>query len=437
MRREEIVEILSEWNFWGKGLDVGIERKFYVNYILRLLKSRINKIVTVFGVRRSGKSFILRQIAKKLSEEFGEKNILYVNFEEVRIPKNLSTLLEIYDAYREIVRPDRKPFLLLDEVQEIKGWERFVRSFHEKNGGRIIVTGSSAKLMGEEFATLLSGRDIAIEVFPLNFPEFLEFRGIKINLSALWSERKRLLSELRIYLKWGGFPEIVLEENERMKIDILKRYFETILVKDVERRFRIREVSKIEFLASFYITNVSSLISYAKISRLLHIPVKTVERFSKHLSTSRMIFFIPRFSFKIKEKELSPRKVYSIDLGLANILGFRLIENIGKYMENLVAINLISRFRPPLSNIFYFKDSQQHEVDFIIKENLKIKQLIQVTYASSLDEIEKRELRSLIKASNLLHCNNLLIITWNLEDEIKFKEKKIKFIPLWKWLLKT
>lgn len=150
-----------------------------------------------------------------------------------------------------------------------------------------------------------------------------------------------------------------------------------------------------------------------------------------------MIFFIPRFSFKIKEKELSPRKVYSIDLGLANILGFRLIENIGKYMENLVAINLISRFRPPLSNIFYFKDSQQHEVDFIIKENLKIKQLIQVTYASSLDEIEKRELRSLIKASNLLHCNNLLIITWNLEDEIKFKEKKIKFIPLWKWLLKT
>jgi len=358
--------------FWGKGFRCGYREKVLCKLYIEAVKSRINKIVTVFGVRRSGKSFILRQIAKKLSEEFGEKNILYVNFEEVRIPKNLSTLLEIYDAYREIVRPDRKPFLL-DEVQEIKGWERFVRSFHEKNEGRIIVTGSSAKLVGEEFATLLSGRDVAIEVFPLNFPEFLEFRGIKINLSALWSERKRLLSELRIYLKWGGFPEIVLEENERMKINILKRYFETILVKDVERRFRIREISKIEFLASFYITNISSLISYAKISRLLHIPVKTVERFSKHLSTSRMIFFIPRFSFKIKEKELSPRKVYSIDLGLANILGFRLIENIGKYMENLVAINLISRFRPPLSNIFYFKDSQQHEVDFIIKENLKIK----------------------------------------------------------------
>jgi len=254
--------------FWGKGFRCGYREKVLCKLYIEAVKSRINKIVTVFGVRRSGKSFILRQIAKKLSEEFGEKNILYVNFEEVRIPKNLSTLLEIYDAYREIVRPDRKPFLL-DEVQEIKGWERFVRSFHEKNEGRIIVTGSSAKLVGEEFATLLSGRDVAIEVFPLNFPEFLEFRGIKINLSALWSERKRLLSELRIYLKWGGFPEIVLEENERMKIDILKRSFETILVKDVERRFRIREVSKIEFLASFYITNISSLISYAKISRLL------------------------------------------------------------------------------------------------------------------------------------------------------------------------
>jgi len=436
MRKEELIAILSEWNFWGKGLEVGIERITYTNKIKEFLNSPINKIISVYGVRRSGKSFILRQIAKFLSENFGPKNNLYINFEDVRLEKNLETLLKCYEAYLEIIRPTSKPFLILDEIQEVDGWERFVRSLQEKNEAKIIVSGSSSKLMSEDLTSLLSGRDIPVEIFPLNFNEFLSFNKISIkSFEEVLINKSLLIKSLREYIEFGGFPEVVIEKNESMKKEILKRYFDTILVKDVKNRFRLRESDYIEKLGIFYLTNVASHISFNRLSKVLKIPTKTVERFSKFISVSRMIFFLEKFSFGAKERIVSPLKVYSIDTGISNAIGFKFMENFGKVMENLVAIELQRKFKKPVFEVFYFKDYQQHEVDFVIKEGLKINQLIQVTYASSKDEIEKREIKALIKASDLLKCKNLLIITWDYEDEIKVNNKTIKCLPLWKWLL--
>jgi predicted AAA+ superfamily ATPase len=436
MRKEELIAILSEWNFWGKGLEVGIERITYTNKIKEFLNSPINKIISVYGVRRSGKSFILRQIAKFLSENFGPKNNLYINFEDVRLEKNLETLLKCYEAYLEIIRPTSKPFLILDEIQEVDGWERFVRSLQEKNEAKIIVSGSSSKLMSEDLASLLSGRDIPVEIFPLNFNEFLSFNKISIkSFEEVLINKSLLIKSLREYIEFGGFPEVVIEKNESMKKEILKRYFDTILVKDVKNRFRLRESDYIEKLGIFYLTNVASHISFNRLSKVLKIPTKTVERFSKFISVSRMIFFLEKFSFGAKERIVSPLKVYSIDTGISNAIGFKFMENFGKVMENLVAIELQRKFKKPVFEVFYFKDYQQHEVDFVIKEGLKINQLIQVTYASSKDEIEKREIIALVKASELLKCEDLLIITWDYEDEIKVNNKTIKCLPLWKWLL--
>jgi predicted AAA+ superfamily ATPase len=436
MKKEDLIAILSDWNFWGKGLEVGIPRKIYTKKIDEILFSETNKIISIFGVRRAGKSFILRDVAKRLVEKFGAKNVLYINFEEVRLEKTIETLLNSYYAYLEIIRPTSKPFLLLDEIQEINGWEKFVRSLNEKNEAKIIVSGSSAKLMSEEFATLLAGRDISIEVFPLNFFEFLEFKGFSIkSYKEAIIFKSEIIGKLREYLEFGGFPEVVLEKNENIKKEILKRYYETILIKDVKIRFKLRETNYIEKLSNFYLTNISSQISFNRLSKILNIPVKTVERLSKFISTSRMLFFIEKFSFGARERLASPLKVYSIDTGISNVIGFRFMENIGKCMENLVAVELQRKFRKPIHEIFYWKDYQQHEVDFVIKEGLEIKQLIQVTYASNKDEIEKREIRSLIKASELLKCKDLLVITWDFEDEIRYEDKIIKFLPLWKWLL--
>ena len=436
MKKEEIISVLSDWNFWGKGLDTGRERTFYLNRILSLLEG-VEKVISVYGVRRSGKSFLLRQVAKELSEKIGKNNVLYVNFEEVRLGSNdIKMLVEIYDAYREFIRPDKKPLLILDEVQEIKEWERFVRSLHEKNEARLIVSGSSAKLMSEDLATLLSGRDIPIEVFPLSFREFLEFKGVGASSEKDVIIRKfEIIQRLREYFEFGGFPEVVLEDEEEKKKAILRRYFETILVKDVERKFRVREKEKLEFLANFYITNVSSPITYTSVSKILNMPKKTVERFSSYLAASRALFFISRFSPTLKEQEKAARKVYSIDTGMSNAVGFRIFENYGKTMENIVAVELLRRFSTsPTVKIYYLKVNEK-EVDFVIKEGMRIKQLIQVSYVSSKNEISKREVDALLKASEKLKCNDLIIVTWDVEEQIEINGKIMKLVPLWKWLL--
>jgi len=436
MKKEEIISILSDWNFWGKGLDTGRERALYLNRILSLLEG-VEKVISVYGVRRSGKSFLLRQVAKELSEKIGKNNVLYVNFEEVRFGSNeIKTLVEIYDAYREFIRPDKKPLLILDEVQEIKEWERFVRSLHEKNETRLIVSGSSAKLMSEDLATLLSGRDIPIEVFPLSFREFLEFRGVEANSEKDIIIRKfEIIQRLREYFEFGGFPEVVLEGEEEKKKAILRRYFETILVKDVERRFKVREKEKLEFLANFYITNVSSPITYTSVSKILNMPKKTVERFSSYLAASRALFFVSRFSPTLKEQERAARKVYSIDTGMSSAVGFRIFENYGKTMENIVAVELLRRFSTsPTVKIYYLKVDEK-EVDFVIKEGTRIKQLIQVSYVSSKDEISRREVDALLKAGEGLKCNDLIIVTWDVEEQIETNRKIVRLVPLWKWLL--
>jgi len=434
MKSEEIISILSDWNFWGKGLYTGKYRK-YSEKIVEFLEGKVNKIITVFGVRRAGKSYILRQVAKILSEKYGKENVLYVNFEEANFgTKNIELLDKIYRAFLEIIKPKIKPFILLDEVQEIDEWEKWVRSMHEKDACRFVISGSSAKLMSEELATLLAGRDISIEIFPLSFREFLEFKNLEImDLRDIIIRKRDILSYLREYMEYGGFPEVVETENTEKKREILRRYVETILIKDVKKRYNIREVEYLDFLASYYLSNISSLISFNRLSKLLKIPVKTVERYSKYLETSRMIFFIPKFSFSLKERKISPRKVYSIDTGISNAYGFKFMENYGKLMENIVAIDLLRTKK----EIYYFRDYQQREVDFVVKEGLNIKQLIQVTYASSRDEIEQREIKALLRAYELFkeHNPELIVITWDYEDVLKIDNKEIKFIPLWKWLL--
>ena len=304
MNQEEIISILSSWNYWGDGLDHGIKRE-YKHILLELLKG-VNKIVSVTGVRRAGKSYILRQVAKNVSERLGEKNVLYVNFEEVGFDEYLDQhfLNKIYHAYLEIVKPEKKPHIFLDEIQEVNGWEKFVRSIHEKDEAKIVVTGSSAKLMSEELATLLSGRDVRLKIFPLSFPDFLRFKGKEVkNKLDLLKRKTDIMRDLREYLQLGGYPEVVLEENEVKKIEILKRYYDTIIINDVERRFSLRNPMKLEALARFYISNTASLITYRSVSRALNMPIKTVERYSKHLESSCMIFFLKKFSFSVKEQE--------------------------------------------------------------------------------------------------------------------------------------
>ncbi|MEM0259741.1 MAG: ATP-binding protein [Thermoproteota archaeon] len=396
-----------------------IERE-NIEKIIPYLNTKLIKVI--IGLRRSGKSFLGIHLIKKFN--FG-----YVNFDDER-------LVEVKD-YDEILKNlheiyGKVNFLFFDEIQNLEKWELFVNRL-QRSGYNIIITGSNAKLLSKELATHLTGRYIEIENFPFSFREFLKAKDFKIRKEELEIKelRGKLLNLLNEYLKIGGLPEVVIE-NYRPE-NYVRMLFDSIIFKDIVKRYNLRFSSKIYELARYLISNISTLQSFNKINEILNFrSVHTVQNYFEYLKEAYLIFHLDAFSFSIKNQIKSKKKVYSMDLSFPNFTSFKFSENIGRLIENLVAIELL---RKGYKEVYYWKDYQQNEVDFVIKQGLNIKQLIQVTYASSKDEIDKREIKALIKASELLKCKNLQIITWDYEDELKVNEKTIKCIPLWKWLL--
>ena len=407
------------------------DRRETKSIIERELKIKVTegKITSIIGPRRAGKTYFLY----KLREKFG--NFLHINFEHTAFSGIQAR--EIYDVislYHEIF--GRKPEnLFLDEVQKLKDWQTLVRSFLDSEEYTIFISGSSSKLLSREIATQLRGRTLSYLLLPFSFREYLGVRNFRIKKFFTIEEEGKIRKLLREFLSYGSYPEVALKkEKER----ILKEYYNTILYNDFVERFGIRNVEAAKFLFEFCFQNFSKEFSVRKFINYFsskcgktakHVIYDYVEKLPETLA----IFFVEKFSKNIYERKSWPRKIYVCDLGLSKVLGFD--EEIGKKMENVVFLELLRKINVnPLINIYFLK-SKDHEVDFVLKEGLKVKQLIQVTYASAGEEIERREIKALLKASDELKCQDLLCITWDYEDEEKIKGKKIKFVPLWRWLL--
>ncbi|MDO9097520.1 MAG: ATP-binding protein, partial [Candidatus Methanoperedens sp.] len=416
MKKEEILEILVDWNFWQRELNTGIKRDEYVNRAGNFLKT--NMILSILGVRRSGKSFIMRQIAKTIIDSgLDSKETLIINFEDRRFKDFSENVLdEILDTYLEFIKPDSVPYIFVDEVQLVDKWERWARTVNELQKAKLIVSGSTSQIISKELATTLTGRHLDLKVFPLGFNEFLKFKKVEIkNFLDIINKKIELRRSFREYAQYGGFPEVVLSES---KNEILISYFEDILTKDIVKRFSVKKINKLEALAKFYMTNISNSITFNSLGKSLKISKDTVEKYSWYLENAFLFFFIKRFSFSLKEQDNSPRKVYSLDVGLSNALGFRFSENFGKVMENIAALELLRRAaQNPLMEIYYWKDVSGKEVDFVVKEGIEVKGLIQVTYASSKEEIAERELSALIKAMKEFKLKEGLVLTDELEGE--------------------
>ncbi|MDP2766647.1 MAG: ATP-binding protein [Candidatus Methanoperedens sp.] len=434
MKKEERLEILVDWNFWQRELNTGIKRDEYTRRAGSFLKT--NMILSILGVRRSGKSFIMRQIVKNLIDSgLDPKETLFINFEDRRFKDfSVNILDEILDTYLEFIKPASTPYVFVDEVQLIDRWERWARTMNELQKAKLIVSGSTSQIISKELASTLTGRHLDLKVFPLSFKEFLKFKKIEIkNFLDLINKKIELRRSFREYARYGGFPEAVLGES---KNEILIFYFEDILTKDIVKRFSVKKIDKLEALAKFYLTNISNSITFNSLGRTLKISKDTVEKYSWYLENAFLFFFIKRFSFSLKEQDNSPRKVYSLDVGLSNAMGFRFSENFGKVMENIAAVELLRRAaQNPLMEIYYWKDVSGKEVDFVVKEGIEVKGLIQVTYASSKEEIAERELSALIKAMKEFKLKEGLILTEELEGEEEVNGYVIKYKPLWKWLL--
>ena len=409
-QKEEIKNILS-----GKIIKREVE-----DVARESLNSHLIKVI--IGVRRSGKSVLAHKILE--NKKYG-----YVNFDDERLisvkTKDLNDLLETLLE----INPDIK-YLLLDEVQNVAGWELFVNRLQRK-GYNIIVTGSNSQLLSKELATHLTGRHFTVELFPFSFKEFLVYKGFAFSSKDFYiAERKAQLKRmLAKYLRQGGFPELFKLKTEDQ---YLRDLYNKIVTRDVVERYKIKYVKTLKELALYALSNFGNRTTYHKLKNIFEIKsVHTIKNYLDYLMEAYLIFQVYPFYYKVKEQIRGSKKIYGIDNGLIRSLSFQSSPDLGRLMENVVFLELKRR----KNEIYFFTDYFNNEIDFVVKERLKVKQLIQVCYDLKDDETRKREVRSLTKAAKKLKCDNLIIITNDLEEDGLVENRKIKIIPLWKWLL--
>ncbi|MBU2639289.1 MAG: ATP-binding protein [Nanoarchaeota archaeon] len=388
------------------------------------------KIVSLIGSRRSGKTFYFYQLIQDFLKNFPKERLLYINFEDDRIlPLDVKELDNILEAYYELYPENKNTelFLFFDEIQNVENWEIYLRRIYDKERVKIFVTGSSSKMFSKEIATSLRGRTLAFNLFPLDFKEFLRFNDILLEKNTIYSsERFKIKKLFERYLTFGGFPEVVLEEN-KLEYDILNNYFEIMIYRDIVERYSVRNINLLKMLSKFLLTNISLQFSvnsyYNTLKKDISVSKETILEYLSYLEEANLIFLLPLFSYSMKVQQANPKKVYCIDTGLRNAISFKFSKDEGRLVENLVFIELKMRNK----EIYYWKNN--NEVDFIIKNKDNSLEAINVSYTDDLDE---REVKGLLEFKKKFRkIKKLVIITKNMEK----KENGIKFIPLWKWLL--
>lgn len=394
-----------------KRKDIGITRNVdFEKYI------RTKQITVISGIRRSGKSTLLTQFASRY------KNYYYINFDDERLINfTVDDFHSLMLVFHKLYQAD---VIFLDEVQNIEGWERFIRRIHDEEY-KIFLTGSNARLLSSELATHLTGRYVKIELYPFSFREYLSFHGIDYDIKT--SKKKAIvLRYFDKYLRGGGFPEFVKsEENE-----FLKRVYDDILYRDILVRFRIKEAQAFKNLSAFLFTNFTKEASYNSLKNSLGFKSLTsVKNYIGFMEESFLIFELARYDHSLKKQITSGRKIYVIDNGLRNIVSFYFSEDEGRLLENLVFIELKRRQK----EVFYFRE--KGECDFIIRTGNKITEAIQVSLGLRTGANEEREIAGIREALEYFKLKSGTILTKHKNDIIRENGLTIKLIPVWEWLL--
>lgn len=419
--KELLSSVLKEQyeNFMNR--EEGVQREA-LDKIKKVIKSP--HIVVITGLRRVGKSTLLTQAARHyLKDDF-----YFVNFEDERL---LDFQVEDFDFLYETLISlfGEKRTFLFDEIQNVPQWERFVRRLHDQ-GYKFIITGSNASLLSQELGTRLTGRSIRIELFPFSFREFLKFHKIEIpDLKVLTTKQKGQLLKLSYdYMISGGIPDALKYTN----LEIHKTLYDDVIYRDIATRYPVTHVKSLKELAFYFMSNISSLFSFNKLKELLKLgSVNTVKSYTEHLENSWLFFVINKYAYSVKEQQIAAKKIYCVDTGLARSVGFSFSENYGKFMENLVFLEL-KRGR---NDMYYYRTAKDHEVDFFIPKH---RALIHVVKNMDDETIRNRELKALLEAAGEQKKEiKLFIVTEREKSIIRKNTRSIHVIPLYEWLLVT
>jgi uncharacterized protein len=430
MEKNKIFEVLNDWNFWDKPVSVYVDRPHYQSRIE--LFSRSGEVIVLKGVRRSGKSTLLvNHIRNLVTSDISPAEILFVNFEDPRFTDELNAgfLDQVLDVYKEFINSETKPHIFLDEVQNVFQWEKWVRTGYELGRGRFYVTGSSSKLLSKEFGTTLSGRNLSIEVLPLGFKEFLLFKGYPMpNKQNLITKRLTFKKEFNEYIKDGGFPKLLSLENELKKPEVIM-YFETIILKDIVARYNLKNYDNVKKVALYLLSNIGKPFNLNKIKLALNISYELIDKYYEYLKDTYLLFELRQFEYSLQKQFSGKRKVYCIDNGILTHISFRISDDYGRYLKNLVLIELLRRNE----DIYFY--SGKRECDFLIKDGEKISQAIQVSRSLENEETKSREINGLLEAMETFGLQEGLILTEDEEDALEIGNHKVTVLPVWKWVL--
>lgn len=380
-----------------------------------LLASRQIKLIT--GPRRTGKSTEALLMLKN-------RNFAYLNFDDGKLLNAwdddlvLESLQQVYPGFE---------YLLLDEVQNLDGWDLWVSKLY-RLGINMVITGSNAKLLSSEMATLLTGRYIQIEMLPFSLSEFF-FWNHK-SLSDNPPEDEAVVQSLtNDYLHFGGYPETVTARS--LTQNYLSTLFDSIVWKDIAKRHNVRNVEDLNNLAMYLVSNFCNPFSANELADALGMSsVATTKKFMSYLREPYLFYYLPRYNNKLKLMKKAPQKVYVVDNGFVAAKAFSLSENLGRLLENQVFIELVRRGFDTERSLFYYRSRNDKETDFVTRRGPHVDSLIQVCYDLASEKTLKREVDSLIECAGELKCQNLLIVTMNEERRIEKNGYVVKVLPV-------
>ncbi len=393
-----------------------------------------SKIVSLTGVRRSGKTSILYHLIGTLRESINPANIVYINFEDDRLfPLELENLNDLMDAYYELhpEKRDERIFLFFDEIQNVENWEIFVRRIYDTLNVAIFITGSSSKLLNIEIATSLRGRTITYEIFPFSFPEYLRFRKIEVNLYSSQS-LSYIVNAFDDYIHHGGFAETIgILPDIRSRI--LRDYADLIIYKDIVERHGIKNHSLMKHLVKYCFSNMATAASMTKLyndfkSQGFKLGKDTLFEYFSYLGDAFAVFSVPIFRNSVREEQRNPKKIYAVDNGFKSIFDVSLSPDYGRLYENAAFLHLRRKSR----EVYYFLQNQ--EVYFYCKADSG-PLIANISYDINDPHTRKRELDSLLAALTFFDCNLGYLLTKDHEETVVHAGKKIMILPLWKWLL--
>jgi uncharacterized protein len=419
MNSEQIVKILD---FWKK---VALEDNLFSREVVGKIDLKSKEIIDLVGPRRSGKSSVLKLLIKKLDKN---KSFLYVNFEDpFFIENNTAPCIEILiDTYSEYFDKNLY-YLFFDEIQNVKNWETAVRKLRDSGKYKIFVTGSSSKLLSKELSSLISGRHLTYNVFPLSFAEYLDFKRVNVKTKKdLIIKKNSLLKMFQKYLETGGFPQVVLFEN----IELIKQYFNDIVQRDIVSRYEIRDMEALKRIGIYLTSNISKTLSLRKVAADYGVSPEIAGKYFNYFKEAFLIFELQKFSFSLKKQERSQPKIYCVDTGLINAVSFKFSEERGRVLENVVFVHL----KRQNASVYYW-NNQNAEVDFVVQSNNKKLEAIQVCWSVSDKETLDRELKGISEAAKELRITKAKILTYEESGNVQINGVDVEIEPVYRWML--